>query len=149
MEYAMSERLFKFLQPHGLSPFAGGRWPLPEGDTPGEWLPPVEGRLVPCKNGFHLCRYQDLTEWIGPILYEAEYRGQRLDHSNKVVVREARLLRLVGVIDDRMLRYFAADCAEHVLYLFERERPNDDRPRLAIAAARDFSNGNISAAARA
>jgi hypothetical protein len=47
------------------------------------------------------------------------------------------------------LRLFAADCAERVLPIFERERPNDDRPRKAIEAARQFANGEISAAARA
>ena len=34
-------------------------------------------------------------------------------------------------------RLFAADCAEMVLPLFERERPDDTRPRDAISAARD------------
>ena len=44
---------------------------------------------------------------------------------------------------------FAADCAEEVLYLFERERPGDDRPRKAIEAARAFARGEITDAARA
>lgn len=36
----------------------------------------------------------------------------------------------------RRLRLWAADCAAHVLHLFERKRPGDDRPRRAIEAAR-------------
>jgi hypothetical protein len=48
---------------------------------------------------------------------------------------------------DRISRYIAADCAEAVLYLFEKERPTDNRPRLAIQAARDFADGKIDAAA--
>ena len=32
---------------------------------------------------------------------------------------------------------FAADCAERVLHVFEEKYPDDKRPRLAIAAARD------------
>ena len=36
-------------------------------------------------------------------------------------------------------RLFAADCAESVLHLFEAEYPDDDRPRRAIAVARDAS----------
>lgn len=42
------------------------------------------------------------------------------------------------------LRLFAADCAESVLHLFENEHSEDNRPRLAIQAARDYSNGLIS-----
>lgn len=37
----------------------------------------------------------------------------------------------------RLARHFGAWCAEQVLPLFEDEHPDDMRPRLAIAAARD------------
>ena len=37
----------------------------------------------------------------------------------------------------RICVLFAADCAEQVLPLFERDRPDDSRPRRAIAVARD------------
>ena len=50
---------------------------------------------------------------------------------------------------DRELRLFAADCAERVLYIFERAYPNDKRPQKAIQAVRDFANGKIGPAARA
>ena len=43
---------------------------------------------------------------------------------------------------------FAADCAESVIHIFEKYYPDDNRPRLAIKAARDFANGEIDAAAR-
>ena len=41
--------------------------------------------------------------------------------------------------DPYICRLFAADCAESVLHLFEAEYPDDDRPRRAIAVARDAS----------
>lgn len=41
--------------------------------------------------------------------------------------------------DDRLNRHFAAWCAEQVLPLFEAKYPDDDRPRRAIAVARDDS----------
>jgi hypothetical protein len=44
---------------------------------------------------------------------------------------------------DKEIRLFAADCAESVLHIFEKEHPNDDRPRKAILAARDYANGFI------
>jgi hypothetical protein len=43
------------------------------------------------------------------------------------------------------LRSFASDCAERVLYLYEREFPGDDRPRGAIQVTRDFARGRVGA----
>ena len=43
---------------------------------------------------------------------------------------------LDNCINPHICRLFAADCAERVLHLFERERPDDDRPRKAIEVAR-------------
>jgi hypothetical protein len=55
------------------------------------------------------------------------------------------LVRKYGVhLDDSKLRHYAADCAEDVLSIFESEFPDDDRPRRAIQAARDFSDAKIS-----
>jgi hypothetical protein len=50
---------------------------------------------------------------------------------------------------DTVARLMAADFAEAVLPLFERECPNNDRPRKAIEAARAFAQGQTSAAANA
>jgi len=44
---------------------------------------------------------------------------------------------------DKEIRLFAADCAELVLHIFENRYPNDDCPRKAIQAARDYANGVI------
>jgi hypothetical protein len=44
---------------------------------------------------------------------------------------------------DKEIRLFAADCAEMVLHIYEKNYPNDKRPRLAIQAARDYANGLI------
>lgn len=46
--------------------------------------------------------------------------------------------------DQIVLALWSADCAQRVLRIFEAERPNDDRPRLAIKAARDWAKGKIS-----
>jgi len=53
------------------------------------------------------------------------------------VSRERRLLAVRDLRSD--LRLFACDCAERVLYLYEREFPGDDRPRRAIQVARDHA----------
>jgi hypothetical protein len=61
-------------------------------------------------------------------------------------VRDPRLVtvRRGGTLDDadhRRLAVWAADCAAHVLVHFERERPDDDRPRRAIELARAWARG--------
>lgn len=46
--------------------------------------------------------------------------------------------------DHQLLALWAADCAEHVLHLFENICPQDDRPRQAIESARAWTRGEIS-----
>jgi hypothetical protein len=45
--------------------------------------------------------------------------------------------------DHHLLALWAAACAEHVLPLFEAVRPDDDRPRRAIEAARAWVRGEL------
>lgn len=45
--------------------------------------------------------------------------------------------------DRRTVAAWAADCADHVLQIFEAEAPDDDRPRDAIRRARAFANGEL------
>ena len=45
--------------------------------------------------------------------------------------------------DHHLLALWAASCAEHVLHLFESARPEDPRPRDAIAQARAWVRGEV------
>ena len=45
--------------------------------------------------------------------------------------------------DHALLAMWAADCAGHVLPLFELARPDDDRPRRAIELARAWASGEV------
>ncbi len=45
--------------------------------------------------------------------------------------------------DHRLLALWAADCAEHVLPLFESAAPQDPRPRQAIEQARAWTRGEV------
>ncbi|WP_415975123.1 putative immunity protein [Rhodococcus sp. 077-4] len=61
-------------------------------------------------------------------------------------VRDPRLITvhrggLLSDDDHRSLALWAAECAEHVLALFERAEPSDSRPRDAIEAARSWARG--------
>ena len=69
----------------------------------------------------------------------------------QVIFSENRDPRLVTVrrggtlqdADHRLLAVWAADCAQHVLHLFEQAQPSDDRPRRAIEQARAWARGEI------
>lgn len=63
-------------------------------------------------------------------------------------VRDPRLVtvRRGGSLTDEhhhLLALWAAECAEHVLGLFEAERPDDARPRDALAAVRAWVHGEL------
>jgi hypothetical protein len=72
-------------------------------------------------------------------------------HADRVILPEHRDPRMVttrrgGLLTDavhHLLALWAAECAEHVLPLFETERPMDTRPRDAISAARAWATGEI------
>lgn len=137
--------LFKVLSEDGCCCHGGqGHWNLPSQNSngewaPGEWMTPIQGDLIACRNGYHLCRANDLLSWLGPAIYSAEHRGDHIDTSDKIIVREARLLQRLNW-DDRVARLFACDCAEHVLSICEHEYP-DGSPRKAIEVARRYANG--------
>jgi hypothetical protein len=48
--------------------------------------------------------------------------------------------------DRRIVAAWAANCAEHVLNMFEQEAPGDNRARDGIARARAFGRGELDAA---
>ncbi len=63
-------------------------------------------------------------------------------------IRDPRLvtIRRGGTLTDadhQLLALWAAECAEHVLELFEASRPEDPRPREAIDAARAWARGEM------
>ena len=61
----------------------------------------------------------------------------------KLTAVDEPLAQLLRGSDRQAVAFWAADCAEHVLSLFERERPSDTRPREAIEAARAWARGEI------
>lgn len=53
----------------------------------------------------------------------------------------AELHEILNQLSPQQRRLFACDCAEHVLPLFERFQPLDNRPRKAIEVARHYALG--------
>jgi hypothetical protein len=146
----VTELLFKVLNEHGRPHNGGtGDWPLPSNGKPGKWLR-VEGDLVPCENGIHLCRPDQLVEWLGPTIWLAEAGKERIDAGDKIVVRRARLLSKVEAWDDKSARLFAADCAHRALMRERRAgREPDKRSWDAVRIARNYARGKATAEQRA
>ena len=138
-----------FMPIHGGS----GKWFAPTKGKPGKWMPKVNN-VRACNSGYHLIPAKAIVDWLprAPIvgyLCEAEGRGDQDGNGEKTAFAQARLLRVVGLLDEKSMRLAAADMAERVLPIFYKVLPKDDRPAKAIQAARDFANGKIGDAARA
>jgi hypothetical protein len=156
----MNTRYFKVLDAKNRSCNGGSPdlvWSLPvqnaDGSwTPGEWMPEVKGDLKLCSNGYHLTDAEHLPDWLNASIYEAEPSNELIKGDNKIVCRSVRLLRKMHW-DDRVARLFACDCAERALPIYEKNYPDDKRPRHAIEVARLYADGKASdgelAAARA
>ena len=123
----------KFLEPGAVGPYSGYVF-TPSSDA---WLLPRP--VVACSSGYHFATIENLVNWARPEAYEIETRGA-VGLGDKSAAESIRFVRQLHC-DDRVLRHFAADCAEACLPLFERERPRDDRPRRAIEVARRFADG--------
>jgi hypothetical protein len=133
---------FKVLD--GYKPTNGGNGRYP---GVGRWTRHLDpDRLEACKYGYHLAEDDQLIDWLGPAIFEAEPCGDHtpVDGGNKWVSCRVRLTRRLSW-DVRVARLFAADCAEAAL-LGERAsgREPDERSWAAVTAARRFADGEIS-----
>lgn len=130
---------------HGGNPDLPWRLPIQNRDgswTPGNWMPKVQGDLELCENGYHLTDAQHLPEWLNANIYEAEPSKEIIVGDNNVVCRSVRLLKKTSW-DDHLARLFACDCAERLLPLYERDCPDDSRPRRALEVARLYLDGKV------
>ena len=130
----------KFLTADGRGPQSNFKWP-----QPGEWVE-TKGELSACHNGVHAATLAQALTWCDSSAWLIELDGEIIEADYKLCARRGRLVRRLDAWDERSARLFAADCAERVLPIFERERPNDARPRKAIEAARAYARGEIHAA---
>lgn len=122
---------YKWLQSGRRAPIGIGEWP-----PPGEWWS-VNGALVPCQNGLHVCEPDDLVNYMSQRLWTVEIDSSELIRCNdKTVVRRARLLDPVKTINFKTFVLFALDCASRVVHL-----ANDKRSESSIEVARKFAHG--------
>ena len=146
-----TEMLYKVLNADGSAYHGGnGKWFLPKG-RPGKWMPELKpDKLEACRYGYHLCRHDDLIQWLGPVIFTAECRGERIDDMDKIVVQQARLILKLETWNDRTARLFACDCADRALALIDKPDP---RSTESVRVARLYAIGKATkeqlAAARA
>jgi hypothetical protein len=93
----------------GRSEFTGWRWPLPDGDQPGQWVH-AEGPIALCVNGIHASTPEQLPHWLGVELWEIELAGNVLEDEAALVASQARLLSRVDAWDEPMRGRFAEMC---------------------------------------
>ena len=116
-----------------------GKW------TPGRWRS-VHGELKPCSHALHFCRAEDLILWLNAEIWEAECDDEAFVHeSEKLIARRGRIIRKCEHWNEANARLFAGWCARRVLPLFERQRPDDKRPRAAIETAEQYARGEATA----
>lgn len=117
--------------------------------TVGETRSLKGGSIIPCRRGYHASPtpFDAIRYAPGSMLCLVELSGKTIFEDGSPVDKfAARHRTLIAAKDvSRELRLFAADCAEHVLHLFEGRYPEDMRPRQAIKATRKFTMGEITA----
>jgi len=127
----------------GTRPVHGGTGRYP---GKGRWTKRIDGDLVACERGYHLARGPQLLDWLPRrdvfAVWTAEPGAQLVEADGKWVTDRVRLVERFDV-DARMLRLFAADCAEAAL-LGERAcgREPDGRSWAAVDVARRWAVGD-------
>jgi hypothetical protein len=85
--------------------------------------------------------------------YVKHYSEKSFTHGQfmglKNITPEDKIWAALRLMPQAKLRFAAADIAESVLDIYEAKYPNDNRPRLAIEAARNGSADDARAAAAA
>ncbi len=106
----------------------------------------IDGPIEMCIRGYHSSPtlYQAWQYAPGPVATIVEIPDEdegTIVGDDKCVSPKRKLLAAVNI--EKGLIEYAADCAEHVLHLFEACFPGDDRPRKAIEAARLYARGEV------
>ncbi|GIV03642.1 MAG: hypothetical protein KatS3mg015_2472 [Fimbriimonadales bacterium] len=109
----------------------------------GLWTYPISSELVPGLNAYHGANVNQLPLWINRDLYVVESLDEWIDDGEKLYTRgPIRIVEHLTGWNKSTARLFATDCAERVLPIWERHRPNEDLLKT-IQAAREYANGLI------
>ena len=123
---------YKFIQNDMKSQAGGTKW------RKNIWKK-HKGKIELCNSGFHACRtpFESLQYVYGGRWFIIEAKGEFLeDKRDKFVASEMRLVKELPI--KPILVEFAIKCAKRCLKNFEKQYPDDDRPRKAIIAAQNW-----------
>jgi hypothetical protein len=90
-----------------------------------------------------LTRFECLPTHLLDEIYETEGEGLIIENMFSVTVRRAKLLRRIEAWNRRTARLFAADCAEHVLPIYDSQLWRSASLRAIIRTCRDHAEGWI------
>jgi len=142
-ENDMNTILYKLLSADGRACNGGlDQWSLPQRGKPGKWMPSIKNPKL-CSRGYHGVPIEYVLDWKGDTLWEMEVRGAADVSPEKTAAESARLIRRIPGWNDKNLRLFACDCAEHVLPIYLDSSPENDGMALmlAIHVAREYAHG--------
>lgn len=77
----------------------------------------ISGDLIPCQNGFHLCRPEDLLDWLQEEIWKGQVQRGWVYGDGKIVAEKARITWQCLGWNNRTARLFAADCVQNVAHL--------------------------------
>lgn len=100
---------------------------------------PVEIGSVLSRHHANTC--ETLVDWLDSYVYVVQVFPPIEDQGFRLIAGRVAFLRCVESWSPFL---FMADCQKKILPVFERERPSDERPRLAVAANRLYGLGEIS-----
>ena len=123
---------YKFIRSGYKSDNGNHKWKV------GEWYE-CDGDVDMCHNGFHCSKgiYQAFSYVQGEILAEVEVKGKHESQIDKEVWQKMRVVKTYRWNKkDSVL--FSIYCARLCLKNFEKEFPDDKRPREAIEAAEKY-----------
>jgi hypothetical protein len=125
-----TKKLWKSMQAGMKSTYGNVDWKI------GEWQK-INGKLVICENGFHASpRIIDAMRYVSlGVLAQVEVRGKHRTNGNKQAWEEMRIVKAWKWSKEESVR-LAIFTAEKVIGIFEKQYPDDKRPRQAIDAAK-------------
>src|SRR3990167_6533377 len=124
------KKLYKFLRTGLESESGNEKWTL------NKWKQ-INGALEMCKRGFHCSGtpYQAFSYIQGEVLAIVEPRGKSIIQDDKECWESMRIVKAYKWTKKDSMT-FAIYAAELIIKNFEKEYPNDKRPREAIKAAK-------------
>ncbi len=120
--------------------FTGWRWPLPNGEMPGDWVC-ADGEIGLCVNGIHAA--DQLPQWLGDEIWEIELDGEIVHTEPALVAARGRLVRRLTEWDEAARLAFCENYAGRARCLADR---NPARAELYTGKIEPFTTRAMSAA---